>query len=111
MGQDSPRVALLSIGTAVPAYRFQQAALERWMVEALGSQPALSRQIKRLYELSGIETRHSCLADPLSSPSDSRFSPGRILADTPTTAERMAIYQREATVIGTARYDNSPHRR
>jgi len=102
MGQDSLPVAVLSIGTAVPPYRFQQAALEAWMVESLGARPALSRQIKRLYELSGIETRHSCLADPLSPPSDSRFAPGRMLADTPTTAERMAIYQREATVIGTA---------
>jgi predicted naringenin-chalcone synthase len=94
--------ALLSIGRAVPGYKFDQAALGGWMAESFGDQPALRRWLKRLYELSGIETRYSCLPDPNLSPSQSRFAPGRNLADTPTTAERMAIYQREAVALGTA---------
>jgi predicted naringenin-chalcone synthase len=102
MSQDSSQVALLALGTAVPRYQFHQAALGRWMADSLGTQPALSRWIKRLYELSGIETRYSCLPDPGAPPSQSRFAPGHPLADTPTTAERMAIYQREAVAIGTA---------
>lgn len=102
MGQDSPQVALLAFGTAVPDHRLTQTALGCWMAEAWAGQPGVSRQIKRLYELSGIETRHSCLADSLSPPNESRFSPNRRLADTPTTTERMEIYQREATALGTA---------
>jgi predicted naringenin-chalcone synthase len=94
-------IALLSIGTAVARYEYQQAALGRWMADSLGDQPALRRRIKRLYELSGIETRYSCLPDANMPADQSRFAPGRNLADTPTTAERMAIYQREAVAIGT----------
>ncbi len=102
MIQDRSQVALLALGTAVPSHRFQQAALGRWMAESLVMQPALSRWIRRLYELSGIETRYSCLPDPAAPPNMSRFAPGHPLADVPTTSERMAIYQREATAIGTA---------
>jgi predicted naringenin-chalcone synthase len=102
MVQDRPQVALLALGTAVPSHRFQQTALGRWMADSLGMQPALSRWIRRLYDLSGIETRYSCLPDPAAPPSMSRFAPGHPPADTPTTSERMAIYQREATAIGTA---------
>jgi len=102
MIQDRPQVALLAIGTAVPSHKFQQAALGRWMAESLVMQPALSRWIRRLYELSGIETRYSCLPDPAAPPNMSRFAPGHPLADVPTTSERMAIYQREATAMGTA---------
>jgi predicted naringenin-chalcone synthase len=102
MRLDGSPAALLALGTAVPRYRFEQAALGRWMAESLKAQPALSRWIRRLFELSGIETRYSCLPDPASPPVQSRFSLARALAETPSTAERMAIYQAEAIAIGTA---------
>jgi predicted naringenin-chalcone synthase len=72
------------------------------MADALHAQPPLRRWMRRLYELSGIETRYSCLPDPLLPPDQSRFAPGRALADMPTTTERMAIYQHEAIELGTA---------
>ena len=99
MKQDM-RGAILSLGTAVPAYRINQAALCESMVEALGSQPALTRWLRHLYKASGIETRYSCLPDAEASPQETRFAPGRALSDTPTTADRMAIYQSEAAPIG-----------
>jgi predicted naringenin-chalcone synthase len=101
MGQDRSHIALLALGTAVPRYRYQQAALCGWVADALDMPPALRRWIRQLYQLSRIETRYSCLPDASMPPAEARFTPGRSLADSPTTAERMAIYQHEATALGT----------
>src|SRR5690349_16058272 len=101
MGQDRSHVALLALGTAVPRYRYQQTALCDWMADALDMSPALRRWMRQLYQLSGIETRYTCLPDLGMPPAEARFTPGHTPADTPTTAERMAIYQHEATALGT----------
>ncbi len=102
MRSEGPSPAILALGTAVPRYRVPQAALCEWLVEALADQPALARWLRSLYRLSGIETRYSCLPDASRPPSESRFVPTRPVAEAPTTAERMAIYEREAVEIGAA---------
>jgi len=51
---------------------------------------------------SGIETRYGCTAEYLVAPEISRFAPARSLDESPTTAERLAIYKREAPILGTA---------
>ncbi len=96
------QAAILSLGTAVPHHCISQAAIGRWMSEALGQQPALTRWIDRLYKNTGIETRYSCIPDVFYAPQESRFSPGKNLADIAGTAERMAIYERVAVEVGTA---------
>lgn len=101
MGEVHSPSAILALGTAVPQNQFDQAAIGQWMAEALEAPPGLRRWMRRLYELSGIETRYSCLSDPARPPSQSRFAPGRALADMPTTAERMEIYRHAATELGT----------
>lgn len=95
-----PCPAILSIGTAVPPYQSAQSALCTWVSDSLEASPALRRWLHALYSRSGIETRHSCLPDAAALIPHSRFAPGRPLAETPTTAERMAIYQREAVDLG-----------
>jgi predicted naringenin-chalcone synthase len=94
--------AILSIGTAVPPHRITQDEACAWVSESIGASPAQRRLLQRLYALSGIETRYSCLPDAAALSSDSRFAPGRPLAETPTTAERMALYQHEAVELGVA---------
>lgn len=69
------------------------------MAEALAATPSLSRWLKRLYELSGIEGRYSCLPEAQTLDFASRFRPGRAAAETPSTSERMQIYQREAVAL------------
>jgi len=101
MGQDRSHVGLLALGTAVPGYRYQQTALCDWMADALEMKPPMRRWMRQLYQLSGIETRYTCLPDLSMPPAEARFTPGRTPAATPTTAERMEIYQREATALGT----------
>jgi predicted naringenin-chalcone synthase len=94
--------AILSIGTAVPHYQVQQAAVGEWMTDAFGRQAIPARLLNRLYTQSGIETRHTCLPDTLRPPQESRFAPGQELANVATTAERMEIYERVSVEIGTA---------
>jgi predicted naringenin-chalcone synthase len=95
-------VALLAFGHAVPPYRVEQAHVAGWMVEAFQADRTLARWLRYLYTRSGIETRYSCLPDAEYPPALSRFAPHRTLADAPTTAERMAIYKREAVPVGAA---------
>ena len=97
-----PCPAILSIGTAVPPYQIAQSDVCTWVSDSLVASPAQRRWLNSLYTLSGIETRHSCLPDAVALIPHSRFAPGRPLDETPTTAERMAIYQREAVQIGVA---------
>lgn len=95
-----PCPAILSIGTAVPPYQIIQSAICTWVGDSLEASPAQRRWLNALYTRSGIETRHSCLPDAAALIPNSRFAPGWPLAETPTTAERMAIYRREAVELG-----------
>ncbi|NJN19799.1 MAG: hypothetical protein HC822_27965 [Oscillochloris sp.] len=94
-------IAIHSIATAVPQYRADQAAVGAWVADSLDADAGLRRYLRRLYELSGIESRYSCLPDAQALERDSRFAPGRSRAASPTTAERMAIYERESVKLGT----------
>lgn len=97
-----PSPAIISIGTAVPPHQVTQDAMCAWVSDSLKASPTQRRWLKHLYALSGIETRHSCLPDATALIPHSRFAPGRPLAETPTTAERMTIYQQEAVKLGVA---------
>jgi predicted naringenin-chalcone synthase len=94
--------AILALGTAVPPHKVNQAHLCEWLAEALREQPALARWLRSLYRFSGIETRYSVLPDASLPVDASRFVPTRPPAEAPTTAERMAIYEREAPPIAIA---------
>lgn len=96
-----PPVALLAFGTALPPYQVAQSKIGEWMATSLGRQSVTGRLLHRLHLHSGIEARHSCSPDYLLPPAESRFAPGQSLANAPTTAERMAIYTREAPPLGT----------
>ena len=100
MGKTAAPVALLGFGTAVPTYRYAHEDIGRWIGESLGANRSLARWVRGVFAATAIETRYSCLPDALGSPHESRFAPGRALADAATTAERMAVYEREAVVVG-----------
>lgn len=102
MNVSGSQAAILAIGTAVPPHQMEQPALGEWVAETLKAPPSLRRWLRHLYQLSGIERRYSCLPDGAELHLDSRFAPGRARAETPTTAERMAIYERESVLVGSA---------
>jgi len=101
MSQNGTRVAILSLGQAVPPYQANQEDVGQWMADAFKAQPAHSRWLRSIYANSGIKTRYACIPDFLQPPQLSRLTPGRLLAETMTTAERMAIYERESVILGT----------
>jgi predicted naringenin-chalcone synthase len=100
MPQSTDRPAILALGTAVPTHCAEQSTIAQWVMDAFAGQPAVQRLVRSLYAYSGIETRYTCTADYLQPVHESRFSPGLPLAETPTTAERMAIYERESAPLG-----------
>lgn len=102
MHEHGRRIALLALGTAVPPYRVTQEAAANWMAQSFSSQPALGRWLRSLYANSGIETRYACVPDFVRPPELSRLAPGLAPAEMLTTAERMAIYERESVQIGAA---------
>jgi len=92
--------AILALGTAVPRFPTAQMAIGGWMTEAFGHRPALARWLRAIYARSPIECRYSCLPDFGLAASQSRFSPSLSVADSPTTAERMALYRTESIALG-----------
>jgi predicted naringenin-chalcone synthase len=114
MRDDGSALAILSIGTAVPRYRFTQKTIGNWMAESFPSQPTWARWLRGLYAAAGVETRYASIPDPGMPAKEARFSPGYEGPDVPGTAERMAIYQRESVALGLeaarrALADYSPH--
>lgn len=102
MYDDGSAVAILSIGTAVPQYRFSQKTIGNWMANSFPTQPTWSRWLRAVFSNSGVETRYASIPDPGMSPLEARYSPGYTGPDVPGTAERMVIYQRESVALGVA---------
>lgn len=102
MNHNESRVAVMALGTAVPKYQASQPDVGRWMAESFEDRPALGRWLKKIYAGSGIDTRYACVPDFLEPPHHSRLAPGQEPAETLTTAERMAVYERESVKLGTA---------
>lgn len=100
MNYSTPQAAILSIGATVPPYKATQRAIGEWMAASFANAPAPARLIRMLCANSGVETRYSCLEDYFLPPQESRFAPGVSPQRSPSTAERMAIYEREAAPLG-----------
>lgn len=95
-------VAILAFGTAVPPYQLKQQEAAQWMSAAFAQQPAMGRWLRGIFANAGVETRYSCI-DTYNLPVEhSRFAPSLPPCEAPTTAERMAIYERESIPLGLA---------
>lgn len=88
-------VAILGIGTAVPRWRLDQADTALRLAEALRDNPGAARWVRRIFRQQGIESRHTCEPNLLENAGACRYFP-RSREAAPGTAERMAIYRREA---------------
>lgn len=101
MQPNQAQPAILGLGTAVPAYKGIQAEVGRWMAESFDDR-RLARLIRMIHHQSGIDTRYSCTPAYHAPARESRFAPGTAPENSATTAERMKIYEREATPLGAA---------
>ena len=95
-----PQPAILALGTALPRYCGSQEEIGRWMAESFADRRRVQRLVRMIHSQSGIETRYSCAPAYLEPPQSSRFAPGADPSCSATTAERMQVYEREATPLG-----------
>jgi predicted naringenin-chalcone synthase len=96
----TPRPAILAVGTALPQYSGDQNAIGEWLAASFGERSAQGRILRSLCRESGIDRRYACIPNYLELPTESRFAPGTPAERSPSTAERMAIYEQEAAPLG-----------
>lgn len=102
----SPHACIRAIGTAVPRFRAPQSTVRAWAKRVALEQTgdATSREsrraqaaIDRVYRSSAIDMRSSVVPDYVSEPDAFTFYPSTwSLSPSPSTADRMAVYRREA---------------
>jgi predicted naringenin-chalcone synthase len=93
--------SISAIGIANPPHRFNQQRIYQFMADASGLDTNNRARLKSIYDHSGINYRYSVIPDfGADSPDDFEFFlPSATLEPFITTAQRMALYQREAINI------------
>lgn len=92
-----------AIGTATPPHRLAQPTIAGFMAAALELDAAGTRKLRALYRVSGIEHRHSVLADYGRENGAYDFFPNTPgLEPFPPVSQRMAAYRREALPLALA---------
>jgi predicted naringenin-chalcone synthase len=93
-------LVLAGIGTAVPAHSIEQREAAGIVAPFCCTTDEQERQLKALYRLSGVRTRHSVLLESSSNSRAARQSfytdPG---TDGPSTADRMLRYEQDAAPL------------
>lgn len=92
--------AIVALGTALPEASGSQEEIGEWMAASFGERSAQGRILRALCRESGIERRYSCAPHYLAPPQECRFAPGVSADRSPSTAERMAIYEQAAAPLG-----------
>ncbi|MBD2869441.1 type III polyketide synthase [Paenibacillus arenilitoris] len=100
MERTNSGIAILGIGTALPAYRLDQGDTGRRLVDALADRPDEARWARRIFKQCGVERRYTCEPNLLAEAADCRYFPLASGESAPTTAERMAKYKQEAVPLG-----------
>jgi len=91
---------ILSIGTAVPAFKHQQSAILDFMQRVYAPDEAGKRKLRFLYKQGGIETRYSVIPDySLPAGQWEFYSPTENLEPFPGLEKRMEWFQREAAPL------------
>lgn len=91
---------ILSIGTAVPAYRHDQQTILDFMQRVYALNETDKRKIRFLYHQSGIDSRYSVIPDYSRPPAEWKFYPHtENLEPFPSLEQRMAYYQKYAASL------------
>lgn len=91
---------IISIGTAVPAYRHEQMTIMDFMQRAYAMNDAERRKIRFLYHQSGIDYRYSVIPDYSRSLPEWKFYPhSENLEPFPSLELRMSYYSKHAAAL------------
>ncbi len=91
-----------AIGTATPPFRFSQQEVLKFMIEAHELDSREASRLKKIYEVSGIENRHSVIPDFEASHTGNSF----FNSSFPSTADRSMLYENEAWKISKSAAEN-----
>lgn len=93
---------IISIGTALPAYRHQQEDILHFMQNVYAMDQTERRKLKFLYHQSSIEHRYSVIPDYSRQASEWKFYPqSENLEPFPSLELRMALYNKHAAPLST----------
>jgi predicted naringenin-chalcone synthase len=91
---------IVSIGTAVPAYRHQQMDILGFMQKVYAASEAEKRKLRFLYQQSGISQRYSVIPDYSRHVHEWKFYPQtENLEPFPSLEQRMAVYNKQAPLL------------
>ncbi|GIP00352.1 naringenin-chalcone synthase [Paenibacillus lautus] len=93
-------VAILGMGTALPAHSVAQSDIAELIASTLQDKPDLARFARRVFRSCGVETRYTCEPNYLGPLEECRYLPSHDESDIPTTEERMDTYKREGLPLG-----------
>ena len=92
--------AILGIGTTVPPHRLDQEETFERLADSLVDHEEAARWARRIFKYCGVETRYTCEPNLLQPAHKNKYYPSEQAAgDTPTTADRMVLYQRECVPL------------
>ncbi|MDA9555507.1 type III polyketide synthase [Pelobium sp.] len=96
-----------AIGTSNPEYRFPQQQLLQFMKDAHQLNDHEARRLEKLYQVSGIDYRHSVLNDFGKSRGDYGFFGNDLgLEPFPSTSSRSAVYESSALTLSLKAIEN-----
>ncbi|WP_448519435.1 type III polyketide synthase [Rhodoflexus sp.] len=97
---------ITAIGTAAPAHEIRQELAPDWVATSLALPPNEARKVRLIYRATGIKTRYSVIPDFCGTEQRELFPLTENLEPFPTTADRMSIYKREASLLAGKAIEN-----
>ncbi|WKN33048.1 type III polyketide synthase [Porifericola rhodea] len=91
-----------AIGTAVPSHKIKQTEIVNFMAKAHQMSSEAKHRLRALYRASGIQFRHSVLADFGEDAAYDFFPDNDDLEPFPTISQRMELYRKEAFPLSLA---------
>ncbi|MFC3800673.1 type III polyketide synthase [Cohnella sp. GCM10012308] len=94
-----PSIAMVGIGTAVPAHKLDQLDTAQRLADALRDTPDAARWARRLFKQCGVQTRYTCEPALLEPAASNRYFAQLSGLPVPVTSERMAAYKQASVPL------------
>jgi len=90
---------ITAIGTANPEHKFSQSTIADFMVRAMQMDDQDARKLRALFRMTGIETRHSVIADYGKMDGYDFYSNNQTFEPVPSTGTRLLLYRQHALML------------
>lgn len=97
---------ITAIGTATPSYRFSQSDIADFMLRTMRLNNGDARKLRTIFRSSGIEYRHSVLADYGKTKDFTFYSDTCDLEPLPGTEKRLHVFRQNALTLSIASFND-----